>query len=238
MPESQERLVKFLSSAGVASRRAAGDLVKSGRIAVNGKVVLEPGFQVAPSDTVTFDGNPVKIIAQLHYIMLNKPRGYVCTHSDPHAPLKAVDLITLTPPVRLFSAGRLDKESSGLILFSNDGDYIEKITHPRNRILKTYIVRVTRDFTNAELERIRTGIIDDGELLKVISISRLGATRYKILLNEGKKREIRRLTAIAGSPTVELRRVKIGELELGDLPEGTFRELSAAEVAQSLKSYS
>ena len=238
MPEQQERLVKFLSASGAASRRAAGELVKAGRVTVNGRTTLEPGFLVSPGDTVTLDGKPVKPVASLHYILLNKPRGYVCTNADPHAPLKAIDLIRLDPPVRLFSAGRLDKESEGMILFSNDGDYVARITHPRHEILKTYLVRVTREFSAGELARIRTGIRDQGELLRVISIERIGKCRYRIVLNEGRKREIRRLTAAAGAPTIELRRVRIGGLELGDLPEGAFRELSPEEVALTLKTYS
>ncbi|MPN22153.1 Ribosomal small subunit pseudouridine synthase A [bioreactor metagenome] len=166
--------------------------------------------------------------------MLNKPRGYVCTNADPHAPRKAVDLIRLDSPVRLFSAGRLDKESEGMILFSNDGDYVAQLTHPRHEILKTYLVRVVRELTSAELERIRAGIREDGELLRVVSIDPLGKCRYRIVLNEGKKREIRRLTAAVGAATLELRRVRIGGLELGDLPEGAFRELSPEEVALTL----
>ena len=238
MPEQQERLVKFLSAAGAASRRAAGDLVKAGRVAVNGETVLEPGFRVSSADSVTLDDKPVKPAVAFHYIMLNKPRGYVCTNSDPHAPRKAVDLIQLDPPVRLFSAGRLDKESEGMILFSNDGDYVARITHPRHEILKTYLVRVARDFSTDELARIRAGIRDQGELLRVISIEHIGKCRYRILLNEGRKREIRRLTAAAGAPTLELRRIRIGGLDLGDLPEGAFRELTPDEVALTLKPYS
>ena len=174
MTGSEERLVKFLSAAGVASRRAAGDLVKAGRIAVNGRTIREPGFRILPADTVTLDGRPVEPAGRFHYIMLNKPRGYVCTNADPHAPRKAVDLIRLDPPVRLFSAGRLDKESEGMILFSNDGDYVARLTHPRYEIRKTYLVRVTREFTEPELTRIRTGITDGGEHLRVISIAPAG----------------------------------------------------------------
>ena len=235
MPEQQERLVKFLSTAGVASRRAAGDLVKAGRIAVNGVTVFEPGFRVSPADSVCCDGKPVKPAGTLHYIMLNKPRGYVCTNSDPHARRKAVDLIRLDPPVRLFSAGRLDKESEGLILLSNDGAYVEELTHPRHEILKQYLVRLTRPLSEAELERIRAGISDQGDLLRVRAIQPLGAARYRITLNEGKKREIRRITAAVGAPTVQLKRVRIGDLELGSLPPGEWRMLTPEEVTLSLK---
>ena len=238
MTGSEERLVKFLSAAGVASRRAAGDLVKAGRIAVNGRTIREPGFRILPADTVTLDGRPVEPAGRFHYIMLNKPRGYVCTNADPHAPRKAVDLIRLDPPVRLFSAGRLDKESEGLILFSNDGDYVARLTHPRYEIRKTYLVRVTREFTEPELTRIRTGITDGGEHLRVISIAPAGNCLYRIVLNEGKKREIRRLTAAVGAPTLELRRIRIGGLALGDLPQGAFRELTPEEVALTLEAHS
>ena len=238
MTGTEERLVKFLSAAGVASRRAAGDLVKAGRIAVNGRTIREPGFRILPADTVTLDGRPVEPAGRFHYIMLNKPRGYVCTNADPHAPRKAVDLIRLDPPVRLFSAGRLDKESEGMILFSNDGDYVARLTHPRYEIRKTYLVRVTREFTEPELTRIRTGITDGGEHLRVISIAPAGNCLYRIVLNEGKKREIRRLTAAVGSPTLELRRIRIGGLALGDLPQGAFRELTPEEVALTLEAHS
>lgn len=238
MTGSEERLVKFLSAAGVASRRAAGDLVKAGRIAVNGRTIREPGFRILPADTVTLDGRPVEPAGRFHYIMLNKPRGYVCTNADPHAPRKAVDLIRLDPPVRLFSAGRLDKESEGMILFSNDGDYVARLTHPRYEIRKTYLVRVTREFTEPELTRIRTGITDGGEHLRVISIAPAGNCLYRIVLNEGKKREIRRLTAAVGAPTLELRRIRIGGLALGDLPQGAFLELTPEEVALTLEAHS
>ena len=238
MTGSEERLVKFLSAAGVASRRAAGDLVKAGRIAVNGRTIREPGFRILPADTVTLDGRPVEPAGRFHYIMLNKPRGYVCTNADPHAPRKAVDLIRLDPPVRLFSAGRLDKESEGMILFSNDGDYVARVSHPRYEIRKTYLVRVTREFTEPELTRIRTGITDGGEHLRVISIAPAGNCLYRIVLNEGKKREIRRLTAAVGSPTLELRRIRIGGLALGDLPQGAFRDLTPEEVALTLEARS
>lgn len=233
--DNRERLVKFLSSAGVASRRAAGELVKSGRIAVNGRTVLEPGTRLAPDDQVTLDGAPVHPPEKRFYIMLHKPRGYVCTNSDPHAERRAVDLIRLDPPVRLFSAGRLDKESEGLILFSNDGAYVEQLTHPRHEILKQYHVRVTRDLTAPELERIRTGIADDGDVLHVRAIDRIGPALYRITLNEGKKREIRRITAAVGAPTVQLKRVRIGGLALGTLPPGRWRMLTPDEITLSLK---
>lgn len=205
---------------------------------MNGKTALL-GQKADPEvDEITVDGRPLTQEGQKRYLMLNKPRGYVCTNADPHAPRKAVDLIRLDPPVRLFSAGRLDKESEGMILFSNDGDYVARLTHPRYEIRKTYLVRVTREFTEPELTRIRTGITDGGEHLRVISIAPAGNCLYRIVLNEGKKREIRRITAAVGSPTLELRRIRIGGLALGDLPQGAFRELTPEEVALTLEAHS
>lgn len=233
--DNRERLVKFLSSAGAASRRAAGELVKSGRVTVNGRTILEPGARISAADLVTLDGTPVRQPEKRLYLMLHKPRGYVCTNNDPHAERKAVDLIRLDPPVRLFSAGRLDKESEGLILFSNDGAYVEQLTHPRHEILKQYHVRITRDLTAPELERIRTGIADDGDVLHVRAIDRIGPSLYRITLNEGKKREIRRITAAVGAPTLQLKRVRVGGLELGSLPPGRWRMLTPEEVTLSLK---
>ena len=125
-----------------------------------------------------------------------------------------------------------------MILFSNDGDYVARLTHPRYEIRKTYLVRVTREFTEPELTRIRTGITDGGEHLRVISIAPAGNCLYRIVLNEGKKREIRRITAAVGSPTLELRRIRIGGLALGDLPPGAFRELTPEEVALTLEAHS
>lgn len=233
--DNRERLVKFLSSAGAASRRAAGELVKSGRVTVNGRTILEPGARISAADLVTLDGTPVRQPEKRLYLMLHKPRGYVCTNNDPHAERKAVDLIRLDPPVRLFSAGRLDKESEGLILFSNDGAYVEQLTHPRHEILKQYHVRITRDLTAPELERIRAGIADDGDILRVRAIDRIGSAYYRITLNEGKKREIRRITAAVGAPTLQLKRVRVGGLELGALPPGRWRMLTPEEVTLSLK---
>lgn len=231
-----KRLVKILTEAGIASRRAAGELIKSGLVTVDGQTVLEPGFLVTPENQIAYNGTPVVAEERKVYIMLNKPRGYVCTNHDRHAKLKAIDLIELKSPLRLFSAGRLDQDSEGLILFSNDGDYVAKLTHPRYEIFKVYQVRVKREFTPRELEEMRQGVVENGEILKVQAISQSGDHTYLITLNEGKNREIRRLTAFFNSPTLRLKRIQIGALQLGNLPVGRWRELSAEEINHSLQS--
>lgn len=229
------RLVKFLSTYAGVSRRAAGDLVKNGCVTVDGKTVTEPGLRVTPENRVTLNGTPVKAQQRKYYIMLNKPRGYISTNADPHADKKAVDLIVLPDAPRLFSAGRLDKESEGMLLFSNDGEYVATLTHPRNEILKTYIIQLQRELTSAEISKILNGIEDDGEFLHALELNALGNRRYSIILNEGRKREIRRMTAAVGSPTLRLKRVKTGKLELGNLAPGQWRELTFEEVQASLQ---
>ena len=158
----------------------------------------------------------------------------MCTASDPHAPLKALDLIVPAPPVRLFSAGRLDKESSGLILFSNDGDFVAQLTHPRFRIVKRYVVRLASELSPEAQKQMVKGVMDEGERLQVLRVRSLGGCRYELFLNEGKKREIRRLTAALGAPTLELDRLAVGQLQLGALPRGEWRRLSDAEVKAAL----
>lgn len=226
------RLVKYLSRSGAASRRGAGDLVLAGRVAVNGVVCLNPGMQISEQDLVTLDGAPVQQEARKYYIMLHKPRGYTCSAGDRHAEHLALELIDV--PARLFSAGRLDKESEGLILFSNDGDFIERLTHPRHGIRKKYVVTVSRPFTDGDIRRMTSGIMDDGERLAAIAVRKLDEKRYMFTLGEGKKREIRRMVAAMGAKTLRLKRIAVGNLLLGLLPVGKWRELTPEERDQAL----
>ena len=236
--EDAPSLGKFLALRTSLSRRDAVAAVRAGRVRLDGAVVTEPASRVGEGSRVELDGVPVagEVFRPLRYYMLNKPRGFVCSSADPHAEKLAVDLLPTEPGVRLFSAGRLDKESEGLLIFSNDGDYVEALSHPRNRVLKRYRVEVTRPMTEAELARIRAGIVDDGEMLRVIEVIPRGGCVYEFVLNEGRKREIRRLTAAVGAPTVGLRRFAVGGLELGSLPVGECRELTPEERRLSLLS--
>ena len=231
-----ETLGKLISQAAFLSRRAAVTAVKSGRVRINGKVCMNPAERIEPGMKIAFDRRPLEIpdLNEKWYVMLNKPVGYVCTASDPHAPLKAIDLIVPAPPVRLFSAGRLDKESSGLILFSNDGDFVAQLTHPRFRIVKRYVVRLANELSPEAQKQMVKGVMDEGERLQVLRVRSLGGCRYELFLNEGKKREIRRLTAALGAPTLELDRLSVGQLQLGALPRGEWRRLSEVEVKAAL----
>ncbi len=233
-PESM-RLVKFLAAAGIASRRKAAELVENGEILINGKPPIGPGDPVGPRDEVKYRGKVITL-NPLYHIMINKPRGYTCTNEDKHAEKKVFELIELPGNPKLFSAGRLDKDSEGLLIITNDGEYGMRLTHPRFEILKTYLVKTDRPIPANELNRIRQGIVDEGEELRPRAIDEISPGYYKFLLNEGKKREIRRLIRAAGARTTELKRVRIGNLELGSLAPGKWRLLSPDEVALSLKS--
>ena len=227
-------LVKFIAASGAASRRQAEEIIRNGRVKVNGSLCDNPAHRVAPDETVELDGRKVAAPEKLFYILLNKPRGYVCSNADAHAGKLAVDLLA-DIPARLVSAGRLDKDSQGAIIFSNDGNFINRLAHPRYGVLKTYIVRTAGSLSEEDLKKITSGIVDDGELLKAEAIRSTGKNSYEIILNEGKKREIRRLTAACGKTTIQLTRVKIGNVRLGKLPEGCYRELTPEETAALLE---
>ena len=226
-------LVKFLSSCGAASRRKAEELIRAGHVEVDGKTVCDPAFRVDETHTVTLDGVCVALPDKRHYVLLHKPRGYVCSNADAHAEKLAVELITI-PNARLVSAGRLDKDSEGAIIFSDDGEFINRLAHPRYGVLKQYEVHTARPVPPAWQKKMVAGIMDEGEMLKVISIKEIDDCRYEIVLNEGKKREIRRLTAAAGARTVRLIRKSIGNVALGALPCGKYRELSPGEIENLL----
>ena len=228
------RVDKFLTTTATATRSEASRAARQGRILVNDVPCKNASAQIDPDvDVVTFDGEVV-VYSRYVYILLNKPAGYVCTASDPHAPLKALDLIVPAHPVRLFSAGRLDKESSGLIIFSNDGDFVAQLTHPKFQIVKRYQVRLAAELSPEAQKQMIKGIKDEGELLRVLKVRSLGGCRYELFLNEGKKREIRRLAAALGAPVIELDRLSVGQLELGALPRGEWRRLNPDEVKAAL----
>ena len=223
-------LVKFVASSGAASRREAERLIRLGHVSVNGAAATDPARRVTETDEVRMDGKKLSPEIPRRAFLLNKPRGYTCSMSDRHAEKLAVSLLAGIPE-KVVSAGRLDRESEGAIIFSNDGDLINRLTHPRYGVLKTYIVRTAAPLSPADLRRMTRGIPDGGEILRAEAVRSLGGSDYEFILNEGRKREIRRLTAACGAPTEKLVRVRIGTVSLGDLPPGAFRELTPEEIA-------
>lgn len=230
--KEEMRLARFMSLAGVASRRKCEDIILTGTVSVNGEIVTKPGTKIKKGDNVLLNGRPLNKEEKV-YIMLNKPVGYLCSASDPHGDKKVYDLINI-PQKHIFSAGRLDLNSEGLLILTNDGDYAEKLMHPKYQTKKKYIVRTGSPLSSKDLEKIRKGVYDDGDFLKPKSIKEVRKREYLLIMTEGKKREIRRLIRAVNGKVISLKRTAIGSLKLGKLPTGKWKYLSKQEIRESL----
>ena len=227
--KQEMRLQVYLAHAGVASRRACEKIIAEGRVSVNGTLVTDMGSKVRTGDTVLLDGKPVHPEARKCYVLLNKPAGFVCTLSDEKGRPTAADLLKETYSERLYNIGRLDMFSSGAILFTNDGDFAAKIEHPSAQIEKEYVIETTQDFPPELLTRFERGIRVDGIFYKCRSAAAINRRKLRIVLVEGKNREIRRVLDSFNCTIKRLVRVRIGNLELGTLKAGEFRDLTVQE---------
>lgn len=233
---SVERLQKFLARAGVASRRAAETLIMEGRVTVNGAVVRTLGEKVCPaSDIVAVDGRPVAPPAECVYLMLNKPTGVLTTLDDPQGRPTVAQYVPKDGP-RLFPVGRLDLDTSGLLLLTNDGELAHRLMHPRFHVPKTYLAVVDGVPDERDLARLREGVrLDDGVTApakaEVVEVRGDRAT-VMLTLREGRKRQVRRMLSAVGHPVIALERTAYGSLELGGLAPGATRPLTAAEVEE------
>ena len=228
--EEKIRLQVFLAHSGVASRRACEQIIQDGRVSVNGTVVTELGTKVGPSDTITVDGKKVKPEARKCYVLLNKPAGFVCSASDEKGRQVAADLLKDSYKERLYNVGRLDMYSKGMILFTNDGDFAAKLSHPSSQIEKEYIVETSQDVPQDFPARFEKGIRVDNTFYKCVRCRILKARKVSITLIEGKNREIRTVLESQGIGTRSLVRVRIGNVNLDDLKPGEFRDLTDKEV--------
>ena len=232
------RVQKFLARAGVASRRGSEDLMTAGRVAVNGAVVTELGTKVDPAvDTVTVDGRAVTLAHERVYLALHKPAGVVTTMSDPQGRTTVADLVPVREHPGLFPVGRLDYETTGLLLFTTDGELSHRILHPKWKVEKVYRVLVDGRTTEPELDRLREGVsLDDGLTAPArVHVLRHGATTYcEIAIKEGRKRQVRRMFSAIGHPVIELARISFGPINIDDIGKASWRYLTPAEVA-SLK---
>lgn len=227
------RLAKFLAAAGIASRRRCEELIAQGRVCVNGQAVLTPAMNIDPEkDSVTFEGRKVGEEEKV-YLLLHKPAGYTCSARDVHARKLVFDIVP-DRFGRLFSVGRLDRDSEGLLLLTNDGDLAQALTHPSRQVPKQYRVSCEGTFTTEIRRRMLNGVFDDGEFLQPQAIKQCGHFRghaeLLLTLCEGKKREVRRICKAVGLQVSKLQRVAFGTVELGDLPTGSWRHLSSEEV--------
>jgi 23S rRNA pseudouridine2605 synthase len=228
-----ERLQKFLARAGVASRRAAEEYIRAGRVAVNGRVVTVMGIKVDPDrDVITVDGRPVKVKATVVTLMLHKPSGYVCTTRDPQGRRVVTELLGQRPE-RLYPVGRLDYDATGLLLLTNDGELAYRLTHPSYLVPRTYRVTVTGAVSRETLRHLAAGVDLDGRIVApevAVNKREPDKTVLEITVHEGRYHLIKRLMEQVGHPVMKLKRLAFGPLRLEGLPRGTFRELSGREL--------
>ena len=222
------RLAKYLAHAGVASRRAAEQLIAARKVRVGGELVTDPARDVDEGDDVRVNGRPVAPEPREVWA-LNKPAGVVSTASEPGGRRAVTELVDSER--RLYPVGRLDADSTGLILLTNDGDLANRLTHPRYGVAKSYRVRLSRPPAEAELDRLRRGIrLEDGPTAPA-EVERRGEREIEITIREGRKRQVRRMAEAVGNQVEGLVRVRIGSLELGDLPRGAARPLEPGEIS-------
>lgn len=223
------RLAKLLAHGGVASRRLAEKIIANGRVTVGGEVVRDPARDVGESDDVRVDGSPVEAEAREVWVV-NKPAGVVSTAREPGERPAVVELVD--SPARLYPVGRLDADSTGLLLLTNDGELANQLTHPRYEVPKAYRAHLRRPPSDRDLERLRRGVeLEDGPTAPA-EVTRLGAREVEIVLHEGRNRQIRRMAETIDNGVVSLRRVRFGPLQLGGLKEGAARRLSGDEISQ------
>ena len=228
------RLQKYLASCGVASRRNAEQMILDGRVTVNGEIVNVLGTQVdEQSDTVQVDGCIVRPEAEKHYLAYNKPVGEVTTVSDPEGRATVMDRFR-DYPVRLFPVGRLDYDSEGLLLLTNDGDLMNRLLHPSFEIQKAYLTKVSNNVSDQEIRMLRKGVIIDGKLTSPAEVRLIRhdtfSTDLLITIHEGRNRQVRKMVEAIGHQVVRLKRVRFGPVQLGDLPSGMWRKLTDEEI--------
>lgn len=230
------RVQRFLARAGVASRRGSEDLMTAGRVAVNGVVVREMGAKVDPAiDTVTVDGAEVWLGDSPAYFALNKPAGYVTTMSDPQGRPTVAELMPEGAPAGLFPVGRLDRDVTGLLLLTSDGDLGHRLLHPRHHVWKTYRAVVDGEPSAEDIAALTRGVeLEDGMTApaRVTLVWSEGSrAEVELVVREGRKRQVKRMLSAVGHPVRTLRRIAFGPVQLGDLAEGASRALSESEIA-------
>jgi len=230
-----KRLQVFLAHAGVSSRRASEEIIAAGRVSVNGVIVREQGSKVFPADAVLLDGKPVRREKHRRYLALNKPPGYICASSDPQGRPLALNLLPEDVKERLYNIGRLDFMSCGLIFFTNDGEFAARLGHPGSGLEKEYRVEATGHIPDEVITAFMRGITVDGEHYRARFTERVGSRCLRIVLVEGKNREIRRVFSHFHLHPYRLRRTRIGPVKLGDLTEGSCRPLSEQELEELLE---
>ena len=231
-PQRAERVQKVLAAAGIGSRRACEELIAAGRVAVDGEVVTLGAKADPTSQIITVDGERIHSNPTLIYLLLNKPTGYVTTVTDPQGRPTVMDLVPPSP--RVYPVGRLDRDTEGLLLLTNDGELANRLAHPSYEIEKTYVAQIRGPAKRRAVRQLLDGVQIEEGVASARSVRELGAsgdkTLIEIVLAEGKKRQVRRMLQAVGLPLERLARVRVGPLPLGDINPGKFRPLTGAEV--------
>lgn len=229
MERKGNRLSKILAAAGVASRRACEELIFSGQVEVNGKVVFLPQTFVSfDKDAIKVNGSLINGEEKKVYYILNKPHGYICSNKRIGSKKLVIDLFQ-TMHQRLFTVGRLDRDTTGLLIVTNDGHFAQKVIHPSANLVKEYLVKTTQEISHEHLETISEGTLIEGSWIRPFKVIKVRKGTLKVCVKEGKKREVRLLVEKAGLTIVSLSRIRIGELSLGTIPEGGWREMTEQE---------
>lgn len=229
-----ERLQKLLARAGLGSRRSCEELIRDGRVTVGGKTVRKLGAKASPTDDIRVDGESVRIPQEHIYLVLNKPPGYVTTCDDPQGRPTVMDLVPEQLRSRVFPVGRLDQDTTGLLMMTDDGDLTQRLLHPGHHVAKEYVADVEGTPGESKLRRFRSGMqLSDGQTqpAEVMLVATGGGeSRLRIVITEGRNRQVRRMCEAIGHPVRRLKRVAMGPLHLGELSLGEVRELREAQV--------
>ncbi|WP_083261316.1 pseudouridine synthase [Crocinitomix algicola] len=227
------RLNKFIANAGICSRREADVMIQTGIVEVNGKIITEMGYKVKPSDEVRYDGSIIQT-EKKQYVLLNKPKDFITTMDDPMGRRTVLQLVQNACKERIYPVGRLDRNTTGLLLFTNDGDLAKKLTHPRYEVKKIYHVELDKPISGEHTRALLTGVeLDDGDFVKADKVEIIAETRNRevgVELHSGKNRVVRRMFEAIGFKVTRLDRVKFAGLTKKDLPRGKWRHLTAKEV--------
>ena len=228
------RINKYLADCGVASRRKCDELISGGKVRVNGKITRELGLDIKPTDVVMYDNRVVRPTVRRVYYKLHKPKGYVTTASDEKGRKTVVELMRKVQE-RVYPIGRLDYDTEGLLILTNDGDITNILTHPKNAVKKTYIASVEGEITNEDAKKISKGIDIGGYITQPCSVVILDKddkfTRVEVVITEGKNHQVKKMFEAVGKTVAFLKRVSIGEIKLGGLSRGEYKALTTKEIA-------
>lgn len=224
------RLQKYMADCGVASRRKCEEIILDGRVKINGKTVTELGVKVTEADEVTVDGEMLKTQTKKYYIALNKPVGYVTTVSDEYDRPTVMNLVEDEIQTRIYPVGRLDFDTEGLLILTNDGDLTYKLTHPKHSVFKKYVATLNTVPQPKDIERLKKGVVVDGRKTQPAKLNWLKDNVVEISISEGRNRQVRKMFEAVGYEVVNLQRVAVGNIMLGNIPQGRWRHLSPAEI--------